>query len=46
MALFIFLGLLSGAPIWVLLIVVPLTGVLGYFGVRDSKSIDSFFKDF
>ena len=46
MAIMIFMGILSGAPIWVLLIVVPFTGVLGYFGVRDSKSIDNFFKDF
>ena len=46
MVLIIFMGVLSGAPIWVLLIVVPFTGVLGYFGVRDSKSVDSFFKDF
>ena len=46
MVLMIFMGVLSGAPIWVLLLVVPFTGVLGYFGVRDSKSVDNFFKDF
>jgi hypothetical protein len=46
MALMIFMGVLSGAPIWVLLIVVPFVGIIGYFGARDSKAIDNFFKDF
>ena len=46
MALFIFCGVLTGAPIWIFFTIVPFVGIIGYFGARDSKAIDDFFKDF
>jgi len=46
MGLLIFLGILSGAPIWVYFVTVPLVGIIGYFGAPDSNKIDKFFKDF
>ena len=37
MGLFIFMGIMSGAPLWVHFVVVPLIGAIGYFGAPSGK---------
>ena len=37
MGLFIFMGIMSGAPLWTYFVLVPLIGAIGYFGAPGEK---------